>query len=522
MRIKLALICAFFMSFFGHSIESQDLKAAKYTHRYTSVVNGGYVVSHWTDMKATATGDNGKEACGLVLNKIEGADFTTSNYDWVWRSWYSRFCSDSGSGSGRYTIKRCTTYNYGVCSSWTNETVTTSVTGIVEPDVPSCPPESWPDYKDLVQTSNGNYMCQKPPVSVDDENNDNACPSMGSFSTPELAFSANSSTQMCFPNPNNPSGETCKYNSETGVFQLPPNLGESVNCETGNPDNPFPDNPDDTNTPDENGCLIKMGQKYCSAKEEDNCSLANAAVKVGDTFQGVLTCNAGCGDIDDKFYCPEVPKDDQEPEINDNCTDEVFRLANPSVCSGKTDDSTDKNGDGQTDNADVVKGLNTGNQLAESSLSELKQGNAAQLAEQQKLNEKSFATNQLLSSLNNQVSETNKQLKSIKDDLSKPLEKGEKGSFDIATAQSELDTLKGEYQLKVDSIKLEASNLIQKLNAGGGSFDSCHEITSMNGKVETRCLSQFSDEMSIISNAILAFFTIVAGFIVLGGVTKND
>ncbi|PAJ71747.1 hypothetical protein CJF42_25045, partial [Pseudoalteromonas sp. NBT06-2] len=350
-----------------------------------------------------------------------------------------------------------------------------------------------------------------------DPDNPEDCPQLSGLDLPDLTFS--DATQMCFPNPTGTG--TCKYNSNDGVFQLPPSLGESVNCDTSEPEDPFPDNPDDTDTPDENGCVTKKGKKYCAAKPEDNCKVANAAVKVGDTWDTVMTCNSGCGDIGGVFYCPETPEDDQVPEINDNCSDEVFRLANPTVCSSKTDDTTDKNQDGKVDNTDVVKGLNTGNQLTESILSELKKGNGEQTQEQKKLNEKSFATNQLLSSLNNQVGQTNKQLKKVTDKLEQPLAEVTQGKFDIATAQGELDQIKNDYQTKMNSIKTEASNLIQNLNAGGGGFDSCHDLISMNGKVHTRCMSQFSEEMAPISNGILLFFTILSGFVVLGGVTKK-
>jgi len=392
-----------------------------------------------------------------------------------------------------------------------------------ESEAKECPPVGSPDHTHPVEMAGG-MMCGKLLGNTGDQgddDNEDSCPKSSGFDMPELAFGVGDSTQMCFPNPNG--GAVCKYNSDDGVFQLPPTLGESVNCDTGQPEDPFPDNPDDTDTPDNNGCVVKKGKKYCSAKPEDNCKVANAAVKVGDTWDtSVLTCDAGCGDIGGIFYCPDTPEDDQEPEINDNCTDEVFRLANPTVCSGKTDDTTDKNGDGKVDNSDVVKGLNTGNQLTESILSELKKGNGDQTEQQNKLNEKAFATNQLLSELNNKVSGTNNLLKKVTDKLDEPLGTVTKGKFDIATAQSELEQINIDYQAKINSIKTEALTLIQNLNAGGGSFNSCHDLVSMNGKVYNRCLTQFSEEMTPISNGILFFFTVVAGFIVLGGASKND
>ena len=98
-------------------------------------------------------------------------------------------------------------------------------------------------------------------------------------------------------------------------------------------------------------------------------------------------------------------------------------------------------------------------------------------------------------------------LQEIDKTLSTPLTVVQKGRFDLEAAQSDLDSMKEQYNAKVGSIKAEASNLIQKLNAGGGGFNSCHDVTSMNGKVESRCLDRFSDEMMPLSNGILFFLT---------------
>ncbi|SFB90470.1 hypothetical protein [Pseudoalteromonas denitrificans] len=494
MRIKIALTCAFFMPFFSYSyLDMNDLREPFHdvVKTYDCVWDGrniGRVLSLSACTKQdsaflSAIGDE----CGEVIRFFSGGE-TSTLFDYK-----------KGNFGGPNNSCYISTKLNKIIELTNPEETTSSV----------CP-NSHP----FPVVVNSQDKCAK---NSEENNNDDSCPDLNGFDVPDLAFSAGDDTTICFPNPSG-SGNACSYTSDNGVFQLPPSLAsaENVNCETGEPELPY-ENPNDTDTPDEDGCVIKTGQKYCEAQEEDNCKFVNAAVN----YDSVLECNNSCGDINGKFYCPKDTGTDPIPDINDNCTDEVFRLANPTFCSEKSDE-TDKNEDGKVDNTDVVEGLNTGNQLAESTLSEIKKGNADQVAEQKKLNEKSFANNQLLSSLNSKVSETNGLLEKINDKLNESSDvNSEKGSFDVSTAQSELDELKSKYQTTMSGIKTEASNLVKELNAGGGGFNSCHDLISMNGKTHTRCLDQFSDEMIPISNGILLFFTILAGFVVLGGVSKN-
>ena len=91
----------------------------------------------------------------------------------------------------------------------------------------------------------------------------------------------------------------------------------------------------------------------------------------------------------------------------------------------------------------------------------------------------------------------------------------------MEAAEAELLAMKEEFKNKIDSIKSESSTLIPAINGGTASFNSCFDVVSFRGSKENRCLTEYADEVSIISKVLLFIFTVISGFIVLSGVTKK-
>ena len=98
----------------------------------------------------------------------------------------------------------------------------------------------------------------------------------------------------------------------------------------------------------------------------------------------------------------------------------------------------------------------------------------------------------------------------------------EKGSFDIDAAQQELEQMKADYQNYLTQIKNESATIIPAINGAASNFSSCHDIIQANGKKFNKCTNQFSDELVILSNALLFIFTAAAAFIVLGGLKRRE
>lgn len=98
---------------------------------------------------------------------------------------------------------------------------------------------------------------------------------------------------------------------------------------------------------------------------------------------------------------------------------------------------------------------------------------------------------------------------------------GGKGSFDMDAANAELVIAKAELKSYFETVKNEASSLVPALNGGGGSFNTCFDVISFQGKTINKCTTEYADEMSVISKTLLFVFTVISGFIVLGGVTKT-
>lgn len=380
-------------------VANEELKEAKYINRYTSVVTSGYVPSQWTDMKATSEGDNGIESCGQVMNKIESADFTTSQHDWVWKDWYRRSCYQNGGGYARYTVRRCVSEDFGVCSRWTNSTHDTMITGVAQNDIPICPPDLFPDYTVPKKLSTGTAMCAKPQIEKDD-----GCPKLSSDALPEMYFSIDmTKTEICFQNPVN-AGEQCKYSGQNGFFQTP-NMGnlETQDCETKQPIN------DILPPPDNEGCRVTSNGKVCPDNPNDRCKTTSTSVgATGATgspdYQ--LSCDAGCGMIKGEFMC--VPVNNETPI--EGCNSAHYRELNPSVC--KTDPTTtDKNQDGVTDSKDVVSAINSNNAVSESMLDSLNRMSETL----EKSDEKGFEGNKLLSAMNGKLGEIDGNVKKIAD-----------------------------------------------------------------------------------------------------------
>ncbi|PAJ71693.1 hypothetical protein CJF42_25360, partial [Pseudoalteromonas sp. NBT06-2] len=254
--------------------------------------------------------------------------------------------------------------------------------------------------------------CAKPLIEQPNENDDN-CPVLGSASVGELAFTSDS--VMCFQNPADPSKQ-CSYSANDGAVNLPPSLGESIDCDTGEPKEP------DQHPKDDDNCYVTPNGRYCEEDPNDKCAVTTSSYD--NTTQ--MQCDTNCGTVDGVFICQEESNDDQTPSDKDkNCLDDVFRLSNPTIC--KSNQETDKDGDGLVNNTDVVTGLNSiGSQNDSiidnlSNLAELSKTNNTKTEETNKLlanmKDDNAESNGILSSMNSKLGAIDENVKTIADAL---------------------------------------------------------------------------------------------------------
>ncbi len=215
--------------------------------------------------------------------------------------------------------------------------------------------------------------------------------------------------------------------------------------------------------PDENQCTQSGALEYCPADPQDKCTETE--------------CESGCGYMNDQFICVAPIDDDNGDDTGDGDGDDT----------GDGDGDDTGNGDGNdTGNGD---GDDTGNG----------NGNGGGNGNGQ------CTGGECVPCIDNDCS----------------IDAGEKGSFDIEAAEAELEDMKEQLQNKMDQVREEFKTLIPAINGGTASFNTCFDITSVNGQVENRCLTEFADEMSVISKALLFLFTLIAALIVIAPNRSN-
>ncbi len=211
-------------------------------------------------------------------------------------------------------------------------------------------------------------------------------------------------------------------------------------------------------------CTESGALSYCPADPEEKCPNGQ--------------CEAGCGYMNDQFICVAPTQPPEPPECTgDDCGTE------PPPCTGDDCGTGTGTETGECPAGDTTCGNGGGTQPCEAGSSDCIPCEAG--------------------------------------DTSCSLVKGEKGSYDMEAAEAELLAIKEELQNKIDTIKSESSTLIPEINGGTASFNSCFDVISFQGRKENRCLTEYADEMEIISKIMLFIFTVLSGFIVLSGVTKT-
>lgn len=231
------------------------------------------------------------------------------------------------------------------CDTFSHSTsMNVTISNSVQNTNSTCPPDISPDHIITVDTGGGNIMCAKPLIDTCPEKSDDM---IGlTFNTTTTA------THICFTNPTNPS-QKCKYEGVDGIFAHPSNLKDQVPCED---DDQTIENEEPPVDP-EDGCFTTANGKYCEENPNDKCNTLTVGKNEDGSPITAMKCGNNCGEAFGTFLCAVDSTDDQMPELTDSCADTHFRLANPTVCK-KDNDSVDKNGDGQTDNTDLMTGLN--------------------------------------------------------------------------------------------------------------------------------------------------------------------
>ena len=323
------------------------------------------------------------------------------------------------------------------------------------PAGPTCPPAAAPLYKNAVitgQDDDGNdiVMCAKP------FENPNSCPTVSDDSLSTINFTSPDVNSVCFDNPNG-EGE-CAYEVTNGMYNLPPELSTAEPVECGSNEPVTDDTP--PLDPEEN-CYETTNGAYCNEDPDEKCSVVTDSL-TGDSY---TQCQENCGYINGDFFCLDDGTDTpDEPPAPSECQDPAYRAANPNKC--KSNQDTDKDGDGQVDNTDVVEAIN-------------------QLASQG--DDRANTLNKLLGEAidgNGLVKEGNKLLKKISDNLDK--EDQNEQPF-TATAerkgQGPLDSLfndtwTAETEASIESLKSDIGNFRQQIQS---DMDSIFSLSSFSG-----------------------------------------
>ncbi|WP_151172770.1 hypothetical protein [Pseudoalteromonas ruthenica] len=316
----------------------------------------------------------------------------------------------------------------------------------------SCPPEQFPEYYIEVvvgQLAGGesDIRCSKPYTPE----NPDSCPAQHEDSLSLINFTLNDVSHVCFDNPNG-DGQ-CSYEVDNFMYRTPPELGSSepVNCATNEPVDP------DNIQPNDDYCYETTNGAYCNANPDDKCSVVTDTL-TGDTY---TKCEPNCGYINGDFFCVESS---DKPVVPSECMDPDYQATHPEEC--KSNQDTDKDGDGQVDNTDVVEAIN-------------------QLASQG--DDRANTLNKLLGEAidgNGLAKEGNKLLKKISDKLDK--EDQNEQPFTTTTerkGQGPLDSLfndawTAETEASIESLKSDIGNFRQQIQS---DMDSIFSLSSFSG-----------------------------------------
>lgn len=501
--IKAAFIVAFFMPFFSYSVvDMTDLVSPKRDVKtiYKCVVKLNVVVSHESQSGALS-------ACQEFV-KANYAASTSGTCPADEPSFIIDYGTRLTMTQGTYKPWNWADGSFGGCANDSIIKVTGQVDNGSQSETEECPPNGSPEHIHMVLDTLGQSMCAK------SLSNSESCPVTGSGGQiPDLTFSSGS--EICFPNPTDPT-QKCSYSGIDGMFSHPQGFGESVDCATGEtePQEPEP-------TPDSDGCIsMSNGKKYCPDKAKDNCKTSSSTVGSGGSDY-ILECNQNCGEFNGVFMCLDEPKDDQMPDENNNCSDDVFRLANPTICTA--DNTTDKNGDGVVDNTDIVDAINDTNNSQDEVINELNE-----LGDKlENLDENGFETNQLLGS----IDDTLGGVKSTLDEISEKL--GADGEPIQVTTNTKtaggLDSIFGDVEMTALTKSIEDKTLEFKTlqTTIRSELDQMVNITPVGGNYSSKSLAisygtwdvglaRFSEHFKTIGVGILFAFTCLSVFIMLG------
>jgi hypothetical protein len=283
-------------------------------------------------------------------------------------------------------------------------------------------------------------------------------------------------SQACMPMSD---GSVCEYQSvDIGGGNQVYELNLEGDCYS----DPKPDisgNPQIGQEPTSGQCTNNGGLLACSADPDLVCNSTNSTMD-GGVISSCNPDNASCGYVNGSFVCYDSDTDsDGLPDYDD-----------PDIDGDgvPNDEDLDSDGDGQDDPISSGGGGSGGDTTV---------------------------------NVDVDLSGVESRLDQIKDEITKPLTRGDKGAFDMDAANTELQNAEQEYQTKFEQIKTDAKTLIGSIGDSAGSFSACYDIATIKGNKKQACTTEFEDEMQIIANAVLFIFTVLAGFIVLRGRTND-
>jgi len=257
--------------------------------------------------------------------------------------------------------------------------------------------------------------------------------------------------------------------------------------------------------PSHSGCGVRItATKMLHCKSGD---IHNIHTVYSDAFSLCLkTCPNG-DEIQEDIDCSTTVKtcpNGLEISINENCNTKIcpngdvieFDLICGASGTGGTGDGT-SSGNG---NGDVVSSIN----------------NAANALGQKITNQ----TDSLGSKLDDLKDAFNQSGDSLVADILTQQIVTAQGSFDSTSDIQDIIDIQSDLTTRIDDIKTEMHTIIKPIAVSGGSFNQCYKIAFFMGDIKEVCLSEYQDEMLLISNIILFIFTVLAAIIIFGGL-KN-
>lgn len=338
------------------------------------------------------------------------------------------------------------------------------ITNVISGETIQCPPDTNPNYTYPQDTDgNGEPDACFSPLEIDQKD---SCNFDSGYSMLNVSVTA---SQGCYSQPD---GSVCMYSANEYQGQQVYTLDLEGDC-YGEVWPILDQNGALGDMPTSSECTSDSGLLICPEDPNNVCSSTS-------TLDGSKSpdCQQGCGEINGQFVC--VTKDTDQDGIQD--------YLDPDIDGDgvKNDDDLDSDGDGLDD-----------------PINQNGAGNIQQVD---------------TSSLEGEIRGLGDKLGSKLDDIKDgKYTKGTKGSYDLAAAEASLAQMQSNLTLKIESIKTEAATLFGQLNTSSGSFSACRDIIQFKGSAINKCLDRFSDEMTILSNAILFIFVVLSVFIVLGG-----